>query len=643
MSMMQYSKSLTPAREFVRHSGLFSSAAQVMGDMVLRTAGCENTALYWAMVLVCQSALEQHVCCKLEEYAGKTLCSLNDADLSIQLPDMEEFSASWDIPEVRSVTALAALDDAGKIRRSLLVVDQDNCCYLQRQWSFESSIARELKLRAEKSAELPLLRPGKINGLMKYFKNITQHPAVDYQQLAVAASLQNRLLVVSGGPGTGKTTVATAILAIKLEQNTHLTIKMAAPTAKAAMRLQESIAGNLDKLNSSDAVKKQIAALECTTVHSLLGSRHNSHEFKHNADEPLHCDLLLVDECSMVSQDLMARLLEALPEHADLILLGDRYQLASVDAGAVMADICDVAYPNAVDKKCAELFASQTSWQPLEISALGRQYRKLPLNGCLIELEENHRFATSSPLLGEISGMIRDLNHSGDAEKVAGVIVKLKGDEFEFKAAETLDLTRFLYKKLSQPRLESGECLLDLPRLANSGNEEDLRKAFLLLNKFKLLAVAYKGSCGIEKLNEICMQILKLKTLHDPGMAILIKRNDYRLGLVNGDIGISCRCPDGKVKVFFAGIAHGFDPADLPEHEAVFAMSVHKSQGSGFAEVVFVMPENDCGLLTREMVYTAMTRAEEKLCCIGSEKLLAAALGKVTHRVSNLVRRMCEQ
>lgn len=643
MSMAQYSNSLKAAREFVRHSGLFSTAAQVMGDMVLRISGCENVALYWAMVLVSQSSLEQHVCCKLEEYAGKTLYSCSESDLAIQLPDMEEFSAAWNLPEVRAVTALATLDDAGKIRRSLLVVDQDNCCYLQRQWSFEFSIARELKLRAEKFSALPLLPPGRISTLMKYFKNIDQHPAVDYQQLAVAAALQRRLLVVSGGPGTGKTTVATAILAIKLEQNTHITIKLAAPTAKAAMRLKESIAGNLDKLNSRDAVKARIAALECTTIHSLLGSRRNSHEFKFNASEPLNCDLLLVDECSMVSQDLMARLLEALPEHADLILLGDRYQLASVDAGAVMADICDAAYPNAVDKKCAELFAAQTRWQPLVISALERQYRHLPLNGCLIELEENHRFASSSPLLGKVSGMIRDLNRSGDAEKVAGAIVKLKGDEFEFKAAETLDLARFLHKKLSCPRLDSGESLLDLPRLAGSGNEEDVRKAFALLNKFKLLAAAYKGSCGIEKLNEICMQLLKLKTLHDPGMAILIKRNDYRLGLVNGDIGISCRCPDGTVKVFFAGIAHGFDPADLPEHEAVFAMSVHKSQGSGFAEVVFVMPENDCELLSREMVYTAMTRAEEKLCCIGSEKLLAAALGKVTHRVSNLVRRMSIQ
>lgn len=634
---------MTAAREFVLHSGLFDTASQVMGDMILRTAGVQCVELYWAMVLACQSLLKQYVCCKLDEFAGRELVSLSDRASSITLPAMERFMTALELPEVRRVVARAGVDTPEKIASSLLVLDQDNCCYLERQWSFESSIARGLKVRAKELLPLPRLMPRKIEKLMKYFKSSAEHPAIDFQQLAVANALQRRLLVVSGGPGTGKTTVATAILALKLEQKPTLEIKSAAPTAKAAMRLKDSIAGNLDKLNSNDLVKKRIAALDCTTIHSLLGSRRNSHEFKSNAQSPLNCDLLLVDECSMVSQDLMARLLEALPEHADLILLGDRYQLASVDAGAVMADICDAAQPNAVEKKAADLFYEQTSWQAQTVQNLSADRRRLPLNGCLIELLENHRFAQSSPLLGRVSGMIRDLNISGDAAAVAREIVQLKGDEFEFLTPETTDLRHLLQKKFAQPRLESGECLMDLVPLCADGSAEARNKAFALLNKFKLLAVTYKGSCGIEKLNVICMQILKLREVSDPGMAILIKRNDYHLGLVNGDIGISCRTPDGTVKVFFEGRDHGFAPAELPEYEPVFAMSVHKSQGSGFGEVLFAMPEEDCPLMTREMVYTAMTRAEQKLCCVGGETVLASALGKVTVRVSNLPRRLADQ
>ena len=634
---------MSAAREFVHHSGIFDTASQVMGDMILRTAGVQCVELYWAMVLACQSSLKQYVCCKLHDFAGQELVSVSDRANRITLPDMERFLTAWELPEVRRVVARAGVDTPEKIASSLLVLDQDNCCYLERQWSFESSIARELKARSKELLPLPKLMPRKIQKLMAYFKSAAEHPAIDFQQLAVANALQRRLLVVSGGPGTGKTTVATAILALKLEQKPELEIKLAAPTAKAAMRLKDSIAGNLDKLNSHDLVKKRIGDLDCSTIHSLLGSRRNSHEFKSNALSPLNCDLLLVDECSMVSQDLMARLLEALPEHADLILLGDRYQLASVDAGAVMADICDVAEPNAVDKKTADLFYEQTSWQAQTVQSLSSRHRNLPLNGCLIELLENHRFAQSSPLLGTVSGMIRDLNISGDAAAVAREIVKLKGDEFEFLTPGSTDLRHLLQKKFAQPRLAGGESLLDLVPLCSDGSAEAMSKAFALLNKFKLLAVTYKGSCGIEKLNAVCMLILQLRSINDPGMAILVKRNDYHLGLVNGDIGISCRTPDGAVKVFFEGIDHGFAPAELPEYEPVFAMSVHKSQGSGFGEVLFVMPEEDCPLMTREMVYTAMTRAEKKLCCVGSEKVLASALSKVTVRVSNLPRRLADQ
>ena len=156
------------------------------------------------------------------------------------------------------------------------------------------------------------------------------------------------------------------------------------------------------------------------------------------------------------------------------------------------------------------------------------------------------------------------------------------------------------------------------------------------MDKLKILSPAYDGVRGIESLNRMAMNILDLNNIYSPGSLLLIRRNDYRIDLVNGDIGLVGKDEQGDIKVFFADKSHPYNIADLPEHEMVFAMTVHKSQGSGFGEVIFVMPEKSIELMTREMVYTAMTRAENKLCCIGSEEVFAEALAKVTVRLSNL-------
>ena len=160
------------------------------------------------------------------------------------------------------------------------------------------------------------------------------------------------------------------------------------------------------------------------------------------------------------------------------------------------------------------------------------------------------------------------------------------------------------------------------------------------MDKLKILAPAYDGVRGIDNLNKIAMDILQLNNIYEPGAILLIKRNDYRINLVNGDIGLVGKDAQGNIKVFFADKIHPYDISDLPEHDAVFAMSVHKSQGSGFGETIFVMPEKMTELMTREMVYTAMTRAENKLCCIGSEEIFAQALANATTRMSNLAKRL---
>lgn len=624
---------------FVRQSGLFASASVVMADMASRMVRSDSPELYLAMALTVQQLQAQHVCVKLPDLSCRILTSL-DGQTTLKLPDYTHWRQKLSDPALApAVRVMNGAADDEACPSALLVVDQYGGCYLQRQWSFEQSIIQELLKRAEAVCELPDLPPGSLHKMAGYFRDSVHHPQLDYQQLAVMMAMRHKLLILSGGPGTGKTTVAAAILAQKIKQNPQLRIILAAPTAKAAVRLQESLLKNLEVLADKAEIAEKFHSLQPATLQRILGSSRHSHEFKHNRNYPLDCDLLLVDECSMVSQHLMARTLEALPEHADLLLLGDRYQLSSVEAGSVLADICDAARCNVADAGFAEYFARLTSWQ---VPVLTESTRRSPLDGCVVELQENHRFAQKSVNLGSIAAMIRNLPlQEQTPEECAEKIAAISGEDFNF-IEPNVPLEQLLYHKFKQLRLENSIRMFDLPHLAAAGTEDARKKAFALLNSFKILAPAYQGSRGIWQLNSLCMKLLGLTSAEEVGTPLLILKNDYRLGLFNGDIGLVAIAQDGRKRVFFENHQDSFDISELPEHEIVFAMSVHKSQGSGFGEVLFVMPDKSSDLMTREMVYTAMTRAENQLTCIGSPAVLSEALQKQTVRMSNLTVKLLE-
>jgi len=624
-------------REFVRRSGLFGLSAQTVGDMALRCCKSESPELYLLVSLTVQALEEQHICCQMTKFAGTVLTS-RDNTMSLQLPSCREWCKVLEREEFKSVVkVMHDRHEEAAVPEVLLIIDRQYGCYLQRQWCYEQSIAAGLLMRAGNILELPELPEKFLHGLVSYFPDAEKHPATDCQQLAVMSALRRRLLVLTGGPGTGKTTVAAAILALKLWQNNSLRIMLAAPTAKAAQRLMESLKDNLSALNCSQEVKEVISGLQATTIHQLLGFRYGSNEFKYNTQNPLPCDLLLVDECSMVPQRLMAQLIEALNLDSTLILLGDRYQLASVEAGSVLADICDSAAVNRADSEFAGAFFRQTSWQIPEITEAEKLQH--PLAGAIVELTENHRFAVSAPLLGRVAALIRNIDEKSNIPQIAAELASFRGDEYEFLTGDSTFLRRLLQKKLSAPRLASGESFCDLPKLAASGLSEDRKKAFALLNTFKVLSPAYNGATGIHEINKMCMEILGLNDQYQPGAVLMIRQNDYRQELYNGDIGIVWSC-DGETFVVFENHPGGFELNELPDHELVFAMSVHKSQGSGFDEVLFVMPPTAGELMNREMVYTAMTRAKKHLCTIGTPEVLADALARRTSRMSNLTGRL---
>ena len=628
-------------RTFVRRSGLFSTGARVMADFALRHAPGASGLFYLTVALTVQNVQNSHVCYKLSLQAGTVLAAVNEdcPCRKLHLPDVESWKNTLlEDPACRHLIALAPLDD---IKTVLLVLDGADGCYLQRQYYYEQSIVKALIRRARIIRELPQLPENFLHDLVTFFPDKAKHPAPDFQQLAVLAALRHKLMVLSGGPGTGKTTVAGAILALELMQNPDLKIKLAAPTAKAASRLQSSLVGNIDHLHGvSERVITALRELEAGTVHHLLGVKRDSTEFKHNAENPLDCDLLMVDECSMVPQHLMARLLEALPENAGLILLGDRYQLASVEAGSVIGDICQAARPNVLDAETAALFEAQTQWQIPQVNV--EESAEYPLSACLVELTENHRFDKSAPGIGECARWVREMTQQDNVFEIAGKIAAIQGGGFEFVDAQKVDLEKFVREKLKQPRLASSESMLDLPALAAAGTPEERQKAFALLNSLKFLAPAYQGPSGIDKINEICMKALHLGELHSVGVPIIIRENNYKLDLCNSDIGLICLNENKEIRIYFPDKERAYRLAELPDHAPVFAMSVHKSQGSGFGETVCVMPEKFSELCTREMIYTAMTRAEKHLCCLGTTGMLAQTLANETIRMSNLTIRLRE-
>ncbi|HKJ98964.1 MAG TPA: exodeoxyribonuclease V subunit alpha, partial [Desulfotignum sp.] len=478
---------------------------------------------------------------------------------------------------------------------------------------------------------------------------------------AVAAG--SRFSVISGGPGTGKTTTVVQVLGllqgIAMAQGRVLRIRLAAPTGKAAARLTESLS------RAMDLVPKNLQAhmpAEVTTLHRLLGMRHDSRQFIHNQNNRLHVDLLVVDEASMIDLEMMDALLGALPPHARLILLGDKDQLASVEAGSVLGDICTHAASPCYRPETVDFIQKATGYDLSAFSGPGTG-----LDQRIVVLRKSHRFHENSG----IGALARAVNQ-GDDQQIVRIWEKGYADMLHLmiQSCEDAGFRRLVLDGSPKAFPHAAEepagyrSYLDImARGSGSWPSEDhwFRAVLEGFNRFQLLSPVRKGDWGVEGLSQIAAQILYHAGLIRatrgwyPGRPVMVTRNDYRLGLMNGDIGIvlevdntgrkdkgkeSKNLPEKALRVVFPmaeGALKQVLPSRLEAVETVYAMTVHKSQGSEFDHTALVMPDTVSPVLTRELVYTGITRARSFFTLAGpSTALLAEAVKQRTHRASGL-------
>jgi exodeoxyribonuclease V alpha subunit len=466
-----------------------------------------------------------------------------------------------------------------------LILDGERL-YLARYHAYEVRLAQRLLALA---AERPVVDEARLSeSLQRLFAFNRQSP--DWQRLAAAQAVRRQLAVISGGPGTGKTTTVVRLLAALLEQSPALAIGLAAPTGKAAARMAEAIRDAKAELPVSEAFK---AALPETarTLHRLLGSRGDSPAVRHHAGNPLPLDVLVVDEASMIDLALMAKLVEALPPGARLILLGDKDQLAAVEAGTVFAELCEGRGFDAA--AAAEL--QRLTGQPVPVQAPTSR-----LGDAVVLLSHSHRFAGDSGI-GELARRV----NAGDARGTLALLAEDRPD---------LVWNAHPAQNGLLERLDSGYAgYLEAVRAAEP------KIAFEAFAAFRVLTAQREGSWGVAGINEAFEARIRRRFSFGnarwyPGRAVMVRQNDYALGLFNGDIGLCLNSAQG-LRVFFESDEgyRSFVPTRLPSHDSAFAMTVHKSQGSEFAEVLLVLPEQPSPLLTRSLLYTGITRAKRRV------------------------------
>jgi exodeoxyribonuclease V alpha subunit len=612
--------------------GVISSLDSHLAMSLGRIGGEDDPSVLLGAALASRAPRHGHICVVLNEVSNQ-----------IDLEDLRD-GLQWPVPEewLAALKASPLVRDRHSTHTTPLVLDRGRL-YLDRYWRYQQRLAGQLLERARHTTEdldPALLR----QGLDTIFPARPGTP-LSRQRLACLVSVLRRLSLVTGGPGTGKTYTVASILALLVEQHaaqspdSPLRIALAAPTGKAADRMSESIEKALDPRRMSAATIAALQGLQPLTLHKLLGWQPRSPtRFRHSAERPLPHDVVVIDEASMVDLAMMSKLVDAVRPEARLILLGDADQLASVEAGAVLGDLCiglDAERP----LLSSEFAATLDEIGGMDLQAHCTLCEEPGIWDAMVRLTQTHRYDESKGI-GRLAAAVRE-GHASQA------LAEIASESHPNLALHAPAPDSVLFDEPLPEALLQSIVAAYIPAI-QAAREGQARLALDALNKLRVMTALRDGPLGLKALNQYLARALAeaIPGLH-PGSApwlgqpILIRENDAHLELRNGQAGIlvageigttglAAAFPQGTDGVRKIGISR------LPRYDSMLCMTIHQSQGSQFEHAVLILPSQSSRVLTRELVYTGITRAEERVSILSTAEILAEAIERPVQRASGL-------
>lgn len=566
---------------------------------------------------------------KLHPFLYNLSLKMSEGNVCLSLEQMEAETTEAYVPE-REVLADHPLVGTGpEVKPFILFADR---LYLHRFYHYEQQFVQQIMAllqQEDTAAQLAFLQSIKPFIREQLFAAEEKLQGTNWQMVACLNAFLHRFSIISGGPGTGKTTTVTKLLALFLTEDPNCTIQLCAPTGKAKVRLEEGlrrVRSSFKHLDLSEHILSAMEQLQAATIHSLLGYIPGSIHFKHNEKNTLDVDVLIVDECSMIDMALFHKLFKAIDTtRTKVILLGDKNQLASVDAGSVFSDLCsEAALINRFDPERAALlneFASRPAHQ-LQDDAIGAPVAH-PLFRHIVELQHSYRFDDSKGI-GKFSKAILH----NDVEAIASFF-ETGDDVVEWQDSTSL---HHYVQQFAQKLLSDHGGYIGLP---------DIGTALQRMTGSTLLCALKEGRQGVYALNEQVERLLfhPEDTFYQDQL-IMVSQNQPQEGIFNGDMAIIRRDENAVPYACFPATDEAYKsiaPLQIQAWDPAYAMTVHKSQGSEFEEVLIVLPDaKEHQLLTRELLYTAITRAKRKVVIVGDKETVLAAAARSVSRISGI-------
>lgn len=550
----------------LRQAGLSELACQ-FAKFIQRLDKTGDDVIAQSAALLSEAVSQGHVCLNLAQVSDHALT------------DLPEHLSDW-ISRLKQSNVVGQPDDYVP-----LILTDEGLLYLYRHWQDEQDVAKAIRQRCQP------ISITKQQQMQQDFADWTNDiEGIDWQKVSVYMALTRQFSVISGGPGTGKTTIVLHLLKMLFKQDSTMKIALAAPTGKAAARLQQAI-------NNSG-----YESVEAKTLHRLLAITVANQQGRYNAEHPLAIDMVIIDEASMIDISLMATLMKALPDKARVVLLGDSQQLSSVESGAVLANLCQQSVSFSTEF-CQDLAAITG----INITA---SQGNTVLSDSVVELQHSYRFDTQSDI-GQLASAVQ----SADIQAVFNVTSTAQTSLWQQQCDPASLLMRTI--EIYQPFLDA------------ITNSDDALSCLQLFERQRVLCALKNGPQSVNSINQLIERYMQKQAwrTHQTfyhGRPIMVTQNDHRQQLFNGDTGVVLQDKTGQLRAcfMFDNTLHWFDLARLPAHETAFAMTIHKSQGSEFDNVCIVLAEEESPLLTTELLYTAITRAKKHVILLCSESIL---------------------